>query len=67
MFDCVYIYEWESERCLLMYSPTFMRFLIGRDADDFVAEEKEKETLHKENILCRCAKYATIPIEIKIK
>lgn len=50
-----------------MYSPTFMKFLIGRDADDFLTEEKEENSNQNENILCRCAKYATVPIEIKIK
>lgn len=51
-----------------MYSPTFMRFLIGRDADDFLVEEKdETEKKPSENIFYRCTRYATVPIEIKIK
>lgn len=53
-----------------MYSPIFMRFLIGRDADDFLVEEKDNtETKPRpiDNVIYRCSKYATIPIEIKNK
>ncbi len=49
-----------------MYSPMFMRFLIGRDADDFLVEEKEKEEKSfSDNAIYRCSRYATVPIEIK--
>lgn len=53
-----------------MYSPTFMRFLIGRDADDFLVEEKETlETKNRpiDNVIYRCSRYATVPIDIKNK
>lgn len=57
-----------------MYSPTFMRFLIGRDADDFLVEEKDDTDTNTEtkprpidNVIYRCSKYVTIPIEIKYK
>lgn len=52
-----------------MYSLTFMKFLIGRDADDFLTEEKETETHKKpaDNPIYRCIRYATVPIEVKNK
>ncbi len=52
-----------------MYSLTFMKFLIGRDADDFLAEEKEVQTLKKpiDNPIYRCVRYATVPVEINNK
>ena len=49
-----------------MYSPQFMRFLIGRDADDYVNEEKKQEESKSfDSVIYRCSKYATVPIEIK--
>ncbi len=52
-----------------MYSLSFMKFLIGRDADDFLVEEKESQTYKKpiDNPIYRCIRYATVPIEIKNK
>lgn len=53
-----------------MYSPAFMRFLIGRDADDFLVEEKENSEVRQrpiDNVIYRCSRYATIPIEVKNK
>ena len=66
-FACVYIYKCGKCRCSLMYSLTFMRFLIGRDADDFLMEEKEEQTFKKpvDNPIYRCVRYATVPVEIK--
>ena len=46
-----------------MFSPEFMKFLIGRGADDFVVEEKEEKS--KENKIFRYSQLATVPIEIK--
>ena len=59
----------ESVGVLLMYSLSFMKFLIGRDADDFLVEEKESQTYKKpiDNPIYRCIRYATVPIEIKNK
>ena len=48
-----------------MYSPEFMRFLSGRDADDFIKNEKKPENKSGENIIYRYTKLATVPIEIK--
>lgn len=48
-----------------MYSPQFIRFLVGRDADDFINKEEKIEQKAEENIMFRYAKFATIPIEIK--
>lgn len=51
-----------------MYSPAFMKFLIGRDADDFLVEEKKEIKYTQrpiDNVVYRCTRYATIPIEIK--
>lgn len=53
-----------------MYSPAFMKFLIGRDADDFLVEEKENLEVRQrpiDNVIYRCSRYATIPIEVKNK
>ncbi len=46
-----------------MFSPEFMKFLIGRDINDYVVVEKEEN--NKENKIFRYSKLATIPIEIK--
>lgn len=49
-----------------MYSPQFMRILVGRDADEFVPEkEKETEKSPIEKVMYRYSRYATVPIEIK--
>lgn len=48
-----------------MYSPEFMKFLIGRDAKDFINNEKKSEPKLEENTMFRYARFATIPIEIK--
>lgn len=64
MCNCVYIYS-GKRRCSLMYSLEFMKFLVGRDADDFINNEKKSEPKLEENIMFRYAKFATIPIEIK--
>lgn len=48
-----------------MYSPEFMKFLIGRDAKDFINNEKKSEPKLEENVMFRYARFATIPIEIK--
>ncbi len=48
-----------------MYSSEFIRFLVGRDADDFVNKEEKVEQKTEENIMFRYARFATIPIEIK--
>ena len=50
-----------------MYSPQFMRFLVGRDADDFTTKEKNDENRKTpyERVMYRYARYATVPIEIK--
>lgn len=48
-----------------MYSAEFIRFLVGRDVDDYKPNET-KETANKtEPPLYRYSRYATIPIEIK--
>ncbi len=49
-----------------MYSPEFMRILVGRDADEFMPEKKkEVEKNPVEKVMYRYSRYATIPIEIK--
>lgn len=49
-----------------MYSSEFIRFLIGRDADDFINnEKKETENTSEGNIIYRYSRLATVPIEIK--
>lgn len=50
-----------------MYSPEFMRFLVGRDVKDYCATEKENKSENKSdgNKNFRYTKFATIPIEIK--
>ncbi len=49
-----------------MYSPEFMKFLVGRDADDFINSEKKSETKQTgDNLIYRYTKLATVPIEIK--
>jgi hypothetical protein len=47
-----------------MYSVQFLKFLVSRDAEDFISDEKtEKQS--DENVIYRHSRYATIPIEIK--
>lgn len=49
-----------------MYSKEFMRFLIGRDADDYMPKSETKsEFKPSDSVIYRYTKYATIPIEIK--
>lgn len=49
-----------------MYSPQFMRFLVGRDADDFTKEKNEEnQKTPYEKVMYRYSRYATVPIEIK--
>lgn len=50
-----------------MYSPEFMRFIIGRDIDEYLVNEKEKSEKSKymDNKIFRNSKFATIPIELK--
>lgn len=49
-----------------MYSPEFIKFLIGRDADDYLTKnEVQTEKRPEDHIMFRYAKFATIPIEIK--
>lgn len=49
-----------------MYSPQFIKFLIGRDADEYTPKTQEKVeiTTEKDGIF-RYKRYATIPIEVK--
>lgn len=48
---------------MFMFSPEFMKFLVGRDINDYLAAEKEEVV--KENKIFRYSKLATVPIEIK--
>lgn len=49
-----------------MYSPEFIKFLIGRDADDYVTKnEIQAEKKAEDHIMFRYARFATVPIEIK--
>lgn len=50
-----------------MYSPEFMRILVGSDKNEATKTEQEKElkSESKKNVFFRIAKYATVPIEIK--
>ena len=47
-----------------MFSPEMMRFLLTRDSEDYVKENK-KETETKQNLIFRHAAFATVPVEIK--
>lgn len=48
-----------------MYSPEFIRFLVGRDANDYINNDKTTEKKSDENIMFRYARLATVPIEVK--
>ncbi len=49
-----------------MYSVEFMRFLIGRDADDYMPKKENVSEKHSDgNMIYRYSKLATVPIEIK--
>ena len=46
-----------------MFSPEFMKFIIGRDINEYVVAKKEEKI--RENKIFRYSKLATIPVEIK--
>ncbi len=49
-----------------MYSPEFMRFLIGRDANDYIEKEKEAEKKDSDkDKMFRFARLATVPIKVE--
>ena len=53
-----------------MYSPAFIKFLIGRDADDFLSKENNDSEVKNrpiDNIIYRCSRYATVPVESKLR
>lgn len=62
LYTCINEKVW-----LLMYSPEFMRILVGSDKNEATKTEQEKElkSESKKNVFFRIAKYATVPIEIK--
>ncbi len=49
-----------------MYSLEFMKFLIARDADNYINKESKTDK-SKDNPIFRYAKLATVPIEVKEK
>lgn len=48
-----------------MYSSEFMKFLVGRDANDYIKKETETDKKSDENKMFRYARLATVPIEVK--
>lgn len=50
-----------------MYSPEFMKFLIGHDIEEYArsAKKEEKAINLNENKIFRYTQFATIPLEIK--
>ena len=49
-----------------MYSSEFLKFLVGRDINEYLKkEEKTTDNNSDENVIYRYSKLATVPIEIK--
>lgn len=64
-FSYVYIYV-RKVKVLLMYSKEFMRFLVTRDADNYIQKSEEKTEIKPcDSVIYRYTKFATVPAEIK--
>lgn len=49
-----------------MYSPEFIKILVGRDINNYVKDEKTAESKNENHGMFRFARLATVPVEAKV-
>lgn len=60
----LFFQTWKRKVQVSMFSPEMMRFLLTRDNEEYVTENKKEYELGQNRIF-RHAAFATIPIEVK--